>query len=130
MGSRATITIFQEDCYPHNPLNLYTHWDGHVICAILAQGLEKADKAGRLADSPYCTRIIFDTLTGLDGGTTGYGIIVGEHTDINFDSPVLIFGNDEPTVCYGELKMTATAFISAYAPDRNNQKQGEQLTHE
>ena len=120
MGARATITIFQEGCYPHAPLNLYTHWGGSAICATLAEGLEKAKEAGRLTDSPYATRIIFDTLTGLDGGTTGYGIIVGEHSDINYDSPVLIFGSGEPTVHYGELEMTATAFISIFAPDKSD----------
>lgn len=121
MGARATITIYQEGCYPHAPLNLYTHWDGHAICATLAEGLQKAQDTGRLSDSPYCTRIIFDTLTGLEGGSTGYGIIVGEHTDINFDSPVVIFQyGQEPTVHYGELEMTATAFVNVFAPDKSD----------
>lgn len=114
MGARATITIYQE--YSETPLNLYTHWTGATICQTLAEGLRKAKREGRLNDSAYCTRIIFDTLTGLEGGSTGYGIIIGEHDDINYDSPVLIFRNgQEPMVRYNELECTAEKWAQLFA---------------
>lgn len=113
MGARATITIYQYEGAP--PLNLYTHWHGANICQLLADGLRKADEAGRLNDAPYATRIIFDTLTGLEGGTTGFGIIVGDHDDINYDSPVVIFNYDgETMVRYNELECTARAWSTLF----------------
>jgi len=116
MGARATITIYQEG--QDTPLNLYTHWEGGNICQTLAEGLQKAIQAGRLDDSPYCTRIIFDTLTGLEGGSTGFGIIVGDHDDINYDSPVLVFGKGEPVVHYGSLTIEARKWADMFAPTK------------
>ena len=114
MGDRATITIYQEG--QDTPLNLYTHWRGDQISEILAQGLQRAALAGRLNDSPYATRIIFDTLTGLDGESTGYGIVVGDWDDINYPSPVLIFeAGKEPIVRYNELECTAHQWIDLFA---------------
>jgi|GEM_PF-2521052 len=118
MGARATITIYQYgDEADETPLNLYTHWGGHEICQTLAEGLRKAKEAGRLTDPPYATRIIFDTLTGLEGGDTGYGIIVGDHDDINYDSPVIVWPKDgygTPMVRYNELECTAQAWIDLF----------------
>jgi hypothetical protein len=120
MGDRATITIYQDGCYPDKPLNLYTHWEGASICQTLAEGLRKARNGGRLNDAPYATRIIFDTMTHLSGESTGFGIIVGKHDDINYTSPSVIWGGDEPTVLYGELEMKASAFIDVFAPDKSD----------
>lgn len=114
MGARATITIYQEG--QDTPLNLYTHWEGGNICQSLAEGLQTAIEAGRLTDSAYCTRIIFDTLTGLQGGSTGFGIIVGDYDDINYDSPVLVFGQGEPVVRYGSLTIEARKWAGMFAP--------------
>jgi hypothetical protein len=127
MGARATITIYQSGCFPKAPLNLYTHWGGDSICETLANGLAKAKEAGRLNDDSYATRIIFDTLTDLDGGTTGFGIIVGDHDDVNYVCPVVLwdhpdavthgwqFTAGEPIVVYGEMVMSASSFIELFA---------------
>jgi len=114
MGARATITIYQEN--QATPLTLYTHWTGGEISHTLADGLRKAKEAGRLTDSPYATRIIFDTLTGLEGGTTGFGIIVGDWDDINYTSPTVTFRhNAEPLVTYGDVSCSASQWIELFA---------------
>jgi len=85
MGDRATIRIVQGD----QTLHFYTHWDGYRIQQILAEGILKAHAEGRLTDEAYAARIIFDTLTGCDGGSTGYGIIAGDENipgDLQYDS--------------------------------------------
>ena len=99
MGDRATIRIVQGD----QTLHFYTHWDGYRIQQILAEGILKAHAEGRLTDEAYASRIIFDTLTGCDGGSTGYGIIAGDENipgDLQHESPSIRWGDwgEKPTV--------------------------------
>lgn len=108
MGDRATIRIKQ--AYNDTAIHFYTHWSGSEVEEILATALLEADSAGRIADESYCTRIIFDTLTALEGGTTGYGIIIGDECrpfDIGHDSPSIEWeqdsGSSEPRIQYMTL---------------------------
>lgn len=115
MGSRGHIGIV----HPNNatPIYLYTHWEGHNICPILAEGLAKAKSEGRLTDETYATRIIFDTLTGCTGGSTGYGIYIGEPAgDNEYDIPTVFWQNwgNLPFVLYADRRYSATDFIAQY----------------
>jgi hypothetical protein len=112
MGSRGHIGIV----HPNNatPIYLYTHWEGHNICSILADGLSKAKSAGRLTDETYATRIIFDTLTGCTGDSTGYGIHIGEPAgDNEYEIPMVFWESwgTEPYVVYGDRKYSTSDFI-------------------
>jgi hypothetical protein len=103
MGARATIRIIQP--YNTTPLHFYTHWSGHRVPYILAKGILNAEEGGRLRDCTYATRIIFDTLTELEGGTTGYGICVGDESqpgDVEYDTPTIQWDehHNPPTVTY------------------------------
>lgn len=115
MGERATIRVIQS--WDNTPIHFYTHWTGHQIASILADGLNKAKEAGRLDDESYATRIVFDALTGLQGGSTGYGIIVGDEagwSDINYDSPTLFWHQGQALVEYMGSVQTADQFISGW----------------
>lgn len=99
MGDRATIRIEQRTHVVH----YYTHWSGYRVKEILADGIIKAAAEGRLNDEFYAARIIFDTLTGCEGGATGYGIIAGDENipgDLQYDSPSIRWGDwgERPTV--------------------------------
>lgn len=86
MGDRATIRIQQGE---DNVAHLYTHWGGYRVKETLAEALQRCIDVGRLTDEAYASRIIFDTLTGCEGGDTGYGIMLGENPpgDIGHWSP-------------------------------------------
>lgn len=90
MGARGTIQIIDEY---DNICHLYTHWDGGQLWEIAVEALRRVKEAGRMNDTPYATRIIFDTMTGRKDSTTGYGIILGDNIpgDVEFDSPVIHF---------------------------------------
>lgn len=115
MGARATIRVIHPRC--DTPIHLYTHWRGNEITEILAQGIRRADLAGRLSDYAYATRIIFDTLTQCTGDETGYGICIGDDAqpaDIDFDTPTIAWLDySEPEVSYGALLMDAKDFADA-----------------
>ena len=115
MGARAVIGITHPDS--DTPIYLYTHWCGDSIRRILADGLVKARDAGRLADYPYATRIIFDTLTGLEGGSTGFGINIGTYpSDVEYEIPHVIWADwgSEPVVNYMGQTHPASTFIVAF----------------
>lgn len=120
MGERATIRVIQS--WSDTPIHFYTHWSGHKIAEILAHGLYLAKETGRLDDESYATRIVFDALTGLQGGSTGYGIIVGDEaglSDINYPSPTLYWFQGQARVEYKGSLQTADQFISGWlAPAR------------
>lgn len=106
MGSRATIRIKHSN--NDTAIHFYTHGSGGEVDIILATALLEADKAGRITDESYASRIIFDTLTELEGGSTGYGIIIGDENrplDVGYDSPSVewrAFG-EHPYVRYYDL---------------------------
>lgn len=115
MGARAVIGITHPDS--DTPIYLYTHWCGDSIRRILADGLVKARDAGRLTDPPYATRIIFDTLTGLEGGSTGFGINIGTYpSDVEYEIPHVIWTdwNSEPMVNYLGATTAVSTFIVAF----------------
>ena len=88
MGDRATIRIKQSNS--DTAIHFYTHWSGSTVNSILAEALSYASVNGRIDDEAYCTRVIFDQLTGLEGGVTGFGIIIGDENrpgDVGYDSP-------------------------------------------
>lgn len=89
MGDRGNIYVVNDV----DPLNssktigvyLYGHWSGSNLPEILANGLEHGQS--RWGDVQYLTRILFDTLTGREGGETGYGIscVIGDN-----EYPILV----------------------------------------
>ena len=112
MGSRGHIGIV----HPNNatPIYFYTHWEGHNICPILAEGMKKAKEEGRLTDETYATRIIFDVLTGCTGDSTGYGIYIGDPAgDNEYDIPTVFWQEwgSEPFVVYQDRRYSADDFI-------------------
>ena len=113
MGARATIRIIHPTS--DTPIHLYTHWRGDDILEILAEGISRAETAGRLSDYSYATRIIFDTLTMCDGGETGFGICIGdegEPADLNYDTPTLAWlPSGTVEVCYGSILVDAMDFV-------------------
>lgn len=116
MGSRAVIQVTQPQS--DTSVFFYTHWAGEEIAQILAEGIKKADSAGRLLDDSYATRIIFDTLTQLEGGTTGYGILIGEAPgDIQYETPHIFWPSfrDEPRVEYMGTIRSARAFAQYFS---------------
>lgn len=113
MGARATIRII----HPTNttPIHLYSHWGGDEIVDSLIEGIKNADANGRLNDYSYATRIIFDTLTGLEGGSTGFGICIGDEgqpTDVEFDTPTISWATPDrrPVVIYRGAVKNASDF--------------------
>ena len=50
----------------------YTHWTGSQLPRIVQQALDVGRP--RWKHASYLARILFDTLTGLEGGELGYGI--------------------------------------------------------
>jgi hypothetical protein len=78
MGDRANIYVIDkyasDDVGKTVGVYLYTHWGGGSLPAILAEGLKLAQS--RWGDTAYLTRMLFDHLTGLRGGETGFGISV------------------------------------------------------
>lgn len=69
MGDRGVI-----ECVERNGgvVYLYTHWRAHELTTVVADGL--ANGISRWGDESYLNRILFDTLTGLEGQTEGFGI--------------------------------------------------------
>lgn len=117
MGSRAVIQVTQPQS--ETSIFLYTHWAGEEIAQILASGIHKANEAGRLLDDSYAVRIIFDTLTQLEGGSTGYGIIIGEAPgDIQYETPHIFWPSfhEKPRVEYLGITHDALTFADFFDP--------------
>jgi len=88
VGDRATIRVKQAGS--ETAIHFYTHWTGGSVDRVVSDALHRAEEAHRLSDPEYCTRILFDTLTSCEGGTLGYGIIIGDENrpgDVEYDSP-------------------------------------------
>lgn len=112
MGSRGHIGIVHSNS--QTPIYFYTHWEGHNIRTILADGLVRAKDEGRLTDETYATRIIFDVLTGCTGDSTGYGIHIGEPAgDNEYDIPTVFWQEwgSEPFVVYQDRRYSTDDFI-------------------
>ena len=83
MGDRAQIAVKQGE----GRIYLYSHWDGAGVYKKLADALVFGKS--RWSDEEYLTRIIFQKMTGDNKDTTGYGIGLNRHNDIEHDIPVL-----------------------------------------
>lgn len=70
MGDRGVIEVRGNSNEPS--IYFYTHWGAYHLPEKVALGLENGRT--RWGDESYLNRIIFDTLTGLEGGELGYGI--------------------------------------------------------
>ena len=113
MGSRGHIGIVHHNS--QTPIYFYTHWCGHEIRQTLADGLTRAMEEGRLTDETYATRIIFDTLTGLTGDSTGYGIHIGQPAgDNEYEIPTVFFGSDKAMVVYADRLYSVGDFIEKF----------------
>lgn len=113
VGDRGNIGIRQPN--EEVTLFLYTHWFGSGVCHTLAEGLRKCKNEGRLDDPAYATRIIFDTLTGCTGESTGYGIAVGSPCDNEHEIPIVVWENyGNPTIHYGCGRFTPEGWIEAF----------------
>ncbi len=90
MGDRGNIYVHKG---PEKGVYLYTHWSGSYLPKLLQDALRNGQS--RWYDTPYLTRIIFDTLTGLEGGETGYGIDTVRTSD---NHPLLAVDDDHGVV--------------------------------
>lgn len=70
MGDRGNIVMNYGDQQPE--IYFYTHWRGSDLKAVVKEALIRGKP--RWEDDSYLARIVFDTLTAGDRGTTGYGI--------------------------------------------------------
>lgn len=70
MGDRGVIEVKGGSNEPS--IYFYTHWQAYRLPALVASGLNSG--TGRWSDESYLNRILFDNLTGLSGGETGFGI--------------------------------------------------------
>ncbi len=76
MGDRANCIVLQNTYEENPPVWLYTHWDGSNLLAMVQKAIQHKQ---RWEDSPYLTRIIFDTMSaGHQGEETGFGISTSE----------------------------------------------------
>jgi hypothetical protein len=77
MGARAQVLIEDDGVY------LYTHWGAGSIEDDVLKALKSDAGQGRLNDSEYLARIIFEVMIGDERGTeTGFGIGTTQHGDI------------------------------------------------
>ena len=83
MGDRSQIAVKHSE----GRIYLYSHWDGALIYQKLARVLARRD---RWTDEEYLTRMILSEMVkdSIDK-STGYGIGLSEHGDIEHPIPVL-----------------------------------------
>lgn len=121
MGERASIGIKQYGAT--DTLWFYTHWRGAGLPQIVCEALEHVYAVNRHDDQPYASRIIFDTLTGCDGGHLGYGIHVGgDVPDSNYEPIILDWSASwdcTPIIIYGENQYTPDEFMRMFADTRD-----------
>jgi hypothetical protein len=113
MGNRSSIKITQP--WAVEPIYLYTHWEGHRICALLANGVLRAELSGRSKDPSYATRIIFDELTECSRTETGFGISSGHPDDEDYDIPEVWWTNDNRMgLTYKGLHFSPSEFLERF----------------
>lgn len=71
MGDRGVIELTGHHGQSQD-IFFYTHWSASRLPELVAEGLDRG--SSRWGDESYLNRIIFDSLTGLSGETTGFGI--------------------------------------------------------
>lgn len=73
MGDRGNVRL--EYGEGHQPIYLYTHWQGTFLPQIVAEALDSPAGRDRWNDPSYLARIIFNRMTrGFEADATGYGI--------------------------------------------------------
>lgn len=79
MGERGQFKLIHSD----GVLYLYTHWKGYKLEKILQQTLKERE---RWDDEEYFTRLLFCKMIGKEdfNDSTGYGIGLNEHGDLNY----------------------------------------------
>ena len=83
MGDRSQVCIKDDDARVY----LYSHWGGEDIYHAAAQGLKRAPD--RWQDPEHLARNIFcEMVRDSENETTGFGIGVAEHGDIEHPVPV------------------------------------------
>lgn len=87
MGDRSNIAIQSTYDQGTARVYLYSHWSGESIIKSALQGM----KSGRVNDSQYLARVIFQDMLGDDKGETGYGISARIHDN---SYPVLVIDPD------------------------------------
>lgn len=96
MGDRVNIVV---EGYENSRIYLYAHWDGENVLRSALKGL----KSGRVTDSQYLPRIIFQDMLKGDNSETGYGIsaVIGDNQhpilviDAESMNPSVRFENDK-----------------------------------
>lgn len=87
MGNRSQVAI-KYNSSKTSKVYLYSHWGGKSIYRDIARALNRAPD--RWDDDEYLARVIFSIMIEDDvKGTTGYGIGVSMHGDIEHPIPVL-----------------------------------------
>ena len=125
MGDRANFGIRQAD---GNTIFVYGHWAGYQMLARFAKAIDRADKAGRIGDNAYATRIIISDLIG-DAWSQDYswGISVNTIGDNEHKVPVYDLATDTVSLYdYDGRSLLLTAkivefsredFVSRYAKE-------------
>lgn len=103
MGCRGQIAIEQEE----GDIYLYTHWRGDEIEDIVRKALKRGHE--RWDDPEYLARIVFDEMVNGDKDTTGYGIGLSIHSDLEY--PVIRLCTDQ-TVLTENRKVSFENFCS------------------
>ena len=123
MATRSQV-LFYEEGY-EKPIVFYQHWDGYELPHIVADALDRADKAGRLTDTPYLGRIIFSEMlrhsnhNDEDWNTAlseplGYGISFSKTDWVEWTVEVHSKYNDKPTIVVNEEAYSFDNFITHY----------------
>ena len=115
MGSRSSIKITQP--WAKEPIYLYTHWEGHRICELLANGVTRTEYSGRSKDPSYATRIIFDELTECSRTETGFSISSGHPDDDDYEIPEVSWTNNcEMVITYQSEEYTPQQWLMKFTP--------------
>lgn len=108
MGDRGNIVIVQDSKYRQDKkthkwvksaakrdrLFFYGHWSGYRIADVVKTVIEQGE---RLNDTAYFGRIVFDTFTNGEKGTTGFGISTSIADN---EHPLIVLDPQEGTVWF------------------------------
>jgi len=122
MGNRSSIKITQP--WATESIYLYTHWEGHRICELLANGIRIAEWSGRTDDPSYATRIIFDELTECSHTQTGFAISIGRPDDEEYDIPEVSWtaASHRMVITYKTVHYSPSEFLERFTPATSESK--------
>lgn len=105
MGDRANFGIKQAD---GNTIFVYGHWAGYEMLARFAKAIDRADRAGRIGDDAYATRIIISDLIGEAwSNDLSWGITINTLADNEHKVPVFDLANDTVTLYNADWRTAA-----------------------